>query len=234
MHAGQTQYTFGFTTPSLNHQFQMGDGVYIRFRIKFDSDMLASSDWGNKFIMMGTTGTNPNSRIIVYMNPPNDSRGCTLGFTHNGVTPPWALPSYYDITGSSFFSLSQVAWSLAPHVNIGWDCGPPVFQTTPNNPLDGRPGPQNSAKAIAGWTHIQIYAESGGAGQGVFRTWANNDNAASPSSERIGFTDGLGVVGWGDGATIGGYMDNDPPASALGYVIDDFQIGDSFDPNWYP
>ena len=78
MHAGQTQYSFGFVTQQLGHTFQNGEGVYIRFRIRYDEAMRGTPDWGNKFILMGTTGTTPNSRLIIYMNPPHPSRGCTL------------------------------------------------------------------------------------------------------------------------------------------------------------
>lgn len=234
MHAGQTQYSFGFVTQQLGHTFQNGEGVYIRFRIRYDEAMRGTPDWGNKFILMGTTGTTPNSRLIIYMNPPHPSRGCTLDFTDNGQTPAWAVPSYYGVSGSSFASLIPVAWSLAPHVNISWDCGPPVLQTIPSNPLEARPGPANSAKAVDGWYHIQIYAQSGGPGQGVFKSWANNNDFNSPSAERNGLTGGLGVVGWGDGAVIGGYMDNATPTTDLGYVIDDVEIGDTFHPAWYP
>jgi hypothetical protein len=238
MHAGATQYNFGWVTQGLGRSFAIGDSVYIRFRIKYDENMRASTAWGNKFIMMGNTGTSPNSRIIVYMNPPHDSRGCTLGFTQNGSNPAWAVPSYYGISvsGNSFFNsnVQSMVWSLAPHVNIGWECAPPVLQTVPSNPLGARPGSSGSAAASNGWYHIQIYAQSGGPGQGAFKTWANNNNGGAPTSQQIGLPNGLGVNGWQNGASFGGYMDNNTPTTNLGYTIDDFEIGGTFDSSWYP
>jgi hypothetical protein len=240
MRAGQTQYGLGWWTPSLNRSFAMGDGVYLRFRIKYDEGMRDNENWGNKFIMMGNTGVTPNSRIIVYMQTVSESHGCSLGMrdwnTSGNPVYQWALPSYFGISSATSFltsSLRSYSWSIAPYVNIGWDCAPPIFQTTPSNPVNGRPGPSNSAMASDGWYHVQVYAQSGNAGGGQFKVWANNNNFSSPTSQRIGFSGGLGVNGWSNGAVIGGYMDNDTPSVDLGYIIDDFEIGSAFDSAWF-
>jgi hypothetical protein len=233
--ANRTQQQFGVITQALDHVFTIGDSVYIRFRIRYSEAMRGSGAWGNKFIMMGETRTKPNSRVIVYMNPAHDSRGCTLGFTEGGDTPKWARPSSYGISGRSFFDerIQAFAWSLAAHVNIGWECAPPVFQTTPSNPLKGRPG-ANSASAVDGWYHIQVLAQSGQPGQGALKIWANNNDLAKPTSQQVGLPNGLGVTRWENGAHVGGFMDNDPPTTDIDYTLDDFEIGSAFDPSWYP
>lgn len=237
MRAGHTQYSFGWamTTLANNHTFQMGDGFYLRFRIKFDEAMRSNEAWGNKFVMMGVPGTSPNSRFILYMSPPSGSSGCTLGMRppNDG---PWAYPGYYGISGFTSFSTSpllQDSWSVAPKVNIGWDCAPPIYFTRPSNSRNATPG-ANSARPSNGWYHVQIYVQSGHAGQGAFKTWANNNNFAAPTTQKIGLTEGLGVQDWNRGATIGGYMDTATPSVNLGYVIDDVELGLTFDPTWFP
>jgi hypothetical protein len=246
MHGGHTQYTLGWSCGPIAHSFTMGDGVYIRFRIRFDDDHRWGEGWGNKFFLMGTTGANPNSRIIIYMNPPTDSRGCTLGmrdYSQSGSSPffPWAIPSYYGLSvAPDRFDVDTTPnifgryGSLAAHVNIGWDCAPGIAVTYGNSPSPSRPGPAGSAAPVGGWYHVQLYAQSGPAGGGLFRMWANNNALGSPTTERIGFEGGLGVTGWSDGFTIGGYMDNDTPSADLGYRIDDVEVAGSFDPAWYP
>lgn len=242
MQAGRTQYQFGYQTGSLGRNFALGDDVYIRFRIKYDANMRGNENWGNKFILMGTPQTSPNSRLIVYMQTVSDSQGCTLGmrdYSNPGGSTPysWAVPSYFGISGHSSFSsatLMPYSWSLAPYVNVGWDCAPPIYQTVPTNPFNGRPGPANSALPSGGWYHVQVYARSGGAGAGQFKVWANNNNVGSPSSQKIGLPEGLGVQGWSAGVTVGGYMDNDTPSVNLGYTLDDFEVSSAFDPGWYP
>ena len=45
--------------------------------------------------------------------------------------------------------------------------------------------------------------------------------------------DGLGVTGWNQGVNVGGFWGTAQPTD-IGFVIDDFEVGTSFDPNWYP
>lgn len=238
MLTGQVQYTLGFITPPLAHTFAMGDGVYLRFRIRYDETTRASNDWGNKFILMGRTRTSPNSRVIVHMRPPAESSNWTLGmrdWSDPEKRPyPWAVPSHFGIEGFSSFlgtELTPYSWGLSAGVNIGWDCAPAVFQTIPSNPYRGAPGP-HSERARDGWYHVQIYAQSGQPGQGMFKVWANNNSQSTPTSERIGLPEGLGVEGWSEAVKIGGYADNRAPLSDVGYTLDDFEIGLTFDPNW--
>lgn len=235
MLAGRTQYGFGWAMTNLNRSFAMGDAFYLRFRVRFQETMRANEGWGNKFIMMGVTGTSPNSRFILYMSPPSGNSGCTLGMRapNDG---PWAYPGYYGISGFTSFSTSpllQDSWSVAPKVNIGWDCAPPIYFTRPTNSRNATPG-ANSARPSNGWYHVQIYVQSGAPGQGAFKTWANNNTFSTPTSQKIGLSEGLGVQDWNRGASIGGYMDTATPSTNLGYTIDDVQIGPTFDPAWYP
>ena len=239
MHAGQTQYQFGFVTPGLNRSFTMGDAVYFRWRMRFLPEMRVNQAWGNKFIMFGSTSVTPQSRFIMYMSPQHDSRGCTLDFAY--PSQPWSFPNFYglNVSPNSFrdgvqngVRLYNHAWSLEPSVNIGWECGPPVFLTEPGSPFAyGRPAGSTSATPGNGWYHFQVYVKSG-QGNAEFKTWTNNNSFTAPSGQAGGMT--LGVTGWSNGAHIGGYMDNDTPSNDLGYVIDDFEIGSAFDPSWYP
>jgi len=74
---------------------------------------------------------------------------------------------------------------------------------------------------------------SGPDGTADFRTWANNNDQARPSSERLDMPGGLGVVGWEQGAYVVGYWGTRYPGE-IGFVIDDFEMGPAFDPAWYP
>ena len=220
---------------SLPRSFAMGDSFYLRFRIRFLESMRANETWGNKFVMMGVTGTEPNSRFILYMSGPSGNSGCSLGMRapNDG---PWAYPSHYGISGFSSFEtapLKQDSWSVTPKVNIGWDCAPPIYFTRPSNQRNSVPG-ANSGRPSNGWYHVQIYVQSGVPGQGAFKTWANNNSFGSPTSQRIGLPSGLGVTDWNRGATIGGYMDTATPSVDLGYTIDDVEIGPTFDPASVP
>jgi hypothetical protein len=234
--AGQTQYGVGWCTAGLRHAFAMGDGVYIRFRIRYDDD----TRWdtiGNKLIMMGTTGTEPNSRIIIHDRPPSDSSICTLGqvdYSGTGQTFPWATTAHFGLLEDSWSdpAIAGLYGGISPAVNISWDCGPPSLVSYGNHASAPAPGP-GSAPPVDGWYHFQIYAESGGPGQGAFKSWANNNDFATPNAERIGLEFGLGVEEWQNGACLGGYIDS-PPGQDIGYRVDDFEIGTTFDPCWAP
>jgi hypothetical protein len=233
MLAGHSQYAVGWVTPTLNQPVAMGGGVYIRFRIRFDDDFRWNNA-KNKFILMGQTGTSPNSRVILYQSGPSDSMGCSLGmmdYNGTGRMYSWATPSYFGLSGTSWqeASLSGRYGSISPYVNISWSCGPPALVTYGNNSIAPAPGP-NSARPSNGWYHFQVYAQSGAPGQGAFRMWVNNNTLSAPTSQQIGLQEGLGVTNWPN-AAIGGYVD-DPPAADVGYRIDDFEIGPTFDPNW--
>jgi hypothetical protein len=238
-HAGQSQYNLGWIISALNRSFSVGDSVFIRFRIRYDDDY---SGWvdrqgKNKFFLIGSTGTTPNSRVIVYMHPPNDSFGCTLGQQDhlNGTGAfPWATTQYFGLTGSWFTSpLAGNYGSIGPYVNINWigNCAPPALVTRATTANAPAPGP-NSARPVNGWYHFQIQATSGPAGGGAFRMWVNNNTYSAPTSIEVGLRDGLGVTGWGNSQIyIGGYQDN-PPNAEIGYRLDDVEVGGSFDSTW--
>lgn len=233
------QYNIGWQTPSIPRTFSMGESAYIRFRIKFDPNTVFPRDqWGAKFILWGTTGTAPNSRWIIHLFPAMANGGCTLGFNYGdmGWAPPSAYWTSYQHWGlPANFNQSPVDAQYASfqsNVNIGWSCNPGVLVTRSNHPAP--PKPQNAGAApINGWYHLQFQATSGANLTADFRTWANNNNQASPSSEHLNMADGLGVTGWNGAISVGGYWGTEM-ATDIGFTIDDFEVGPTFDPNWYP
>ena len=241
VHPGHNDYNLGWIISPLKRTFSLGDAMYIRFRIRFDDDYrgFIEREGSNKFILIGQTRTTPNSRIIVFIEPPNDSVGCALGqvdYLNNTGPFKWAAPEHFGLSGS-FFSTPNLPnyGSISPYVNIDWigNCAPPALVTYGNNPKPPMPGPY-SAKPVDGWYHFQIYAESGPPGKGAFKTWANNNMFEKPTSQQIGLRGGLGVTGWGNSQLyVGGYQ-NGIPKQTLGFRLDDFELGGSFDPRWYP
>jgi hypothetical protein len=238
------QFNIGWQTPGigqpLGRPFQLGDSAFIRFRIKFDPNTSFPRDqWGAKFILWGTTGTSPNSRWIIHLFPAMNNGGCTLGFDYNylGWTPPstmWTTSSQFGLSSNFDRSPSDAMYAgFQSHVNIGWSCNPAVLVTRSNH-ASPVPKPQsNGAAPSGGWYHVQFQATSGANGTADFRTWANNNVQSAPSSERLNMPDGLGVQGWDQGIFVGGYWGTEQPTD-IGFVIDDFEVGPSFDPNWYP
>ena len=235
-HAGRNQYNLGWIVSPLKRSFSIGDAIYIRFRIRFDDDYRGFVDrlGKNKFVLIGQTRTTPNSRIIVYIHPPSDQFGCTLGqvdYLNNTGPFRWGTPEHFGVKGdwSSPANVGQYG-SIGPYVNINWigNCAPPALVTYGNHPKPPVPGP-NSGRPTNGWYHFQIYAQSGEPGKGAFKTWVNNNDVGKPTAQQIGLRDGLGVTGWGtDQLYVGGYHDG-VPAQNLGYRIDDFQLGGSFE-----
>jgi hypothetical protein len=236
---GREQYNLGWNIPPLNHPFVLGDSVFIRFRIRFDDDYRWRDRGGkNKFVLFGNAGP-PQSRMIVYQNPPNDSLGCTLGqidYRTNTGPFPWATTSYFGLTGSWLTSPNYGNYgSMEPYVNINWigNCAPPSLVTYGSNPAAPIPAP-GGARPVNGWYHFQIQATSGPAGGGAYRVWVNSNAQAQPTSAQIGLVDGLGISGWGTAQSyLGGYVDA-APATTMGYRLDAFEIGTAFDPAWYP
>jgi hypothetical protein len=232
--AGRPQYTLGWTTRPFNHSFAMGDGVYIRFRIRFD-DTYRWSGTHLKFMLMGQSAGSPNSRINLYLNSPNDSQGCSLGmvdYTGTNRTFPWATPGHFGLPHNDWSdsAIRGRYGSIAPYVNISWSCGHPALMSHGNNASAPPPGP-NSSRPENGWYHFQVYARSGAPGQAEFRTWVNNNNFNAPTAQRANLQEGLGVLGWSGGITVGASAEDGPPID-LGYVIDDLEVGLTFDPNW--
>jgi hypothetical protein len=235
------QFNAGWVTPSLGGTRNLGDSAFVRFRIKFDPNTTFPPDTVNaKFIMFGRTGVSPNSRWIIHLLTPKDNQGCTLGFdsySHMGWTPPsgtWWRASHWGFP--SDFNQSPITGryaSLSSHVNIEWSCAPAVLLTAPTHPAP-IPKPQaNGAAPSDGWYHLQFQATSGNAGSADFRIWANNNDQTRPSSEHLNMADGLGVTGWNGPVDVVGYWGTNMPGT-VNFVIDDFEIGPSFDPAWYP
>lgn len=165
--------------------------------------------------------------------------GGSLGFDYSymGWTPPagiwhrfsdWGLPTDFHQPPV----VGRYA-SFQSNVNIGWSCNAGVLVTAQDHAAPV-PKPQATGSAAAdGWTHLQFEAVSGPDGQADFRTWANAPLQAAPSSERLDMPDGLGVTGWQAGANVVGYWGTaDMPD--LGFILDDFEMGPTFDPNWAP
>ena len=234
----QHQFNIGWVTPALGGSRSLGDSAFVRFRIKFDANT-PFNNFRSKFILLGSTGVTPNSRWIIHLLDAKDNQGCSPGFesySYMGWTPPstiwyqasqWGLPDW-----DTSAALGKYA-GFQSSVNISWSCAPAVLMTSSNHAAPV-PKPQARGEApINGWYHLQFQAVSGAAGTADFRTWANNNNQASPSSERLNMVDGLGVTNWTNGAEVGGYWQTAMPGS-VGFIIDDFEIGPTFDPNWYP
>jgi hypothetical protein len=235
------QFNSGWVTPGLPGTYNIGAERFIRFRIKFDPDtVFHMGDFGAKFVLNGTTGTTPNSRWIIHLMPPKQNQGCTLGFeSYNYIpwtVPPgqwwryqdWNLPVDWD-TGS----ISGLYASFQSNVNIGWSCNPGVLVTRSNHSLPV-PKPQNNGAAPTdGWYHLQFQAVSGNNGEADFRTWANNNSYTAPSSEHLDMPDGLGTTGWNNGIDFVGYWGT-KYAGDMGFTVDDFEVSNTFDPNWYP
>jgi len=238
----ENQFNIGWQTPPigtpLGRPFQIGDSAFLRFRIKFDPDFVyAIGASGAKFILWGQTRTTPNSRWIVHLFPPTANPGCTLGFPAYGDggmgwTPPasiwyqaasWGLPSF--VANSPFAGFTS-------HVNVGWSCNPAVLVHGSDRTPALKPQ-ANGAAPVDGWYHLQFQATSGADGTADFRTWANNNNQATPSAEHLNMVEGLGVTGWSGVIEVGGYW-GVGQSQDVGYTIDDFEAGGTFDPNWYP
>jgi hypothetical protein len=239
------QMNVGWQTPGigtpLGRAWQIGDQAFIRFRIKFDPDTTFPIErFGAKFILWGQTRTTPNSRWIIHLFPALENAGCTLGFpsySHMGWTPPssvWNAREHWGLKAN--FDEGAVAGLYAgftSHVNISWSCMPAILVTRSNHPAPVPKPQRHGAAPVDGWYHLQFQAVSGADGAADFRAWANNNEERTPSSEHLNMAEGLGVSGWDQGVYVAGYWGTSYPGE-IGFVIDDFEIGASFDPAWYP
>jgi hypothetical protein len=232
------QFSAGWVSPALPIDPELGDRAFIRYRIKFDAGTTFPMEkFGAKFILFGTTGTTPNSRWIIHLMPPFENQGCTLGFDYSFMEWEPAAGTWTDYEdwgfGANFDSEPTLGLyaSFQSSVNIGWSCNPAVLVTALDHPAPVPPPQSTGTAAAGGWTHLQFEAVSGPDGQSAFRTWANNNDEANPSTERVDMPEGLGVEGWADGVHVVGYWGTaDMPP--MGFIIDDFEIGPVFDPSW--
>ena len=234
------QFNIGWVTPPIGGSHAIGEAVFVRFRIRFDDDTtFPIGQFAAKFILYGTTGTSPNSRWITHLYPPFANNGCTLGFDYSymGWTPmngervthgDWGLAGPFDSP-----AIAGRYAGFTPNVNISWSCAPAVLVTRPNHAAPVPKTQHHGAASTDGWYHLQFQAVSGAPGQAAFRSWANHNDFATPSSQRLSLPEGLGVTGWAGGVNVGGYWGTQMPTD-IGFVIDDFEIGTTFDPAWYP
>jgi len=228
----ENQFNIGWVTPTLTTR--TGSTEFVRFRIKFDPFTMftASRGFGAKFILHGTSGSN---RWIIHLYPPYENNGCTLGFESYGSmgwTPPasqwwrasdWGLPPFSRGVGPLA--------GFTPNVNISWSCAAAVLVHASDYPAQK---PQAvGAAPVDGWYHLQFQAITGAAGASGMRVYANNNDQARPSSERLNMPEALSASALNQGVSVGGYW-GVAQAQDIGFVIDDFEIGPTFDPNWYP
>jgi hypothetical protein len=215
MLAGRDQYNLGWVAATSGRSYSVGDAVYIRFRIRFDDDHLwqGGGSLQNKFILLGESRAETQSRIIVHNEKPHPTSGCSLGYDrYDGSGPRW-MPRDFGLNYSSWEdpAIAGRYSSLSVKVNIGLDCTPPLLLTRGE------------------WYHVQIYAKSSSNGTGEFKVWMNNNDFASPNSQTRGFN--LGTHAWDSGMTVGGFM-SEAPTRDGGYLIDDVELGGSFDSGW--
>jgi hypothetical protein len=236
------QFNAGWQTPSLGGTRAMGSPVFVRYRIKFDPDTrFPQGGFRVKFIMMGSTGTSPNSRWIIHLLTPHDNQGCSLAFDSYGSmgwqpssSTTWWQGSQFGLPaefGSS--SLQDRYAGFQSSVNIGWSCAPAVLVAPSNHPSPVPKPQMRGERSTDGWYHLQFEAVPGNNGQADFRIWANNNAQSSPSSEHRDMADGLGITNWTGPVDVGGYWQTAFPGQ-IRFLIDDFEVGPSFDPAWYP
>ncbi len=235
------QYSIGWVTPDLasvgKPTSAIGDGLYVRWRIRFDKDTRWTENTpfkhSAKFVLFGETGNEPNSRVILHLFNPYENGGCSPGFEYYDPWPEseWVRTEDWGLgpIGWDHPALSGHFGAFTAHVNIGWDCAPGVLVTHAASPYPLAPQHVGAAP-IDGWYHLQFFIKSGD-GDAEFRIWANNNDEATPSSRRAGFS--LHTVGWDGGLDFGGYW-GIGSGNAMGFVVDDLEVGDTFHPGWYP
>jgi hypothetical protein len=239
---GRTQYRLGWVTPEYGGDWEVGDEIFFRFAIRYDDGFQFEPSWRNKFILHGETGVDPQSRVIVYMNTRASNLGACLGW-QNYVDEPggnffdFSLPEHFGLSGEEDWSnFGSQYGSLGVHVNIGWTAAGPVLVTAGDAENAPAPGP-NSSPPSDGWYYGQIAARSGLDGSSLFRIWMNNNDEANPTVTQTIWHEeadpSLGVTGWENGTTIGGYVDN-PPPQTQGYCLAAFEAGTAFRSDFYP
>jgi hypothetical protein len=241
----ENQFNIGWSTPALadlgKPTTELGDEVFIRWRIRFDEGHRWSDggpmEASAKFVLYGSTGEEPNSRVIIHLFNPYENGGCSLGFDYSFTDPPyapedeWVTPQDWGLPNGSWSDegLSGHVGSFSPHVNIGWDCAPGVLVTHAGG-VD-LPPQHVGAAPQDGWYHLQFALRSGVDGTARFRIWANNNDVDAPSSERNDFD--LQILGWDSSVDFGGYW-GVATENEMGFIVDDLEVGDGFDAAWYP
>lgn len=82
------------------------------------------------------------------------------------------------------------------------------------------------------WYHVQLAIRAKrSSNDGYFKLWVNNNDISNPSSQRNNVD--IAATYWNDSWSFGGFI-TDAPIRDQGWVVDDFELADSFDPNWAP
>lgn len=258
VNAGEEQFRFGWGTGSISGWTPAnGSSVFFRFRMQvtgFGSNNVRVKmfDWENPI----SNGTDSTSRILGYLA--NTGNMCGLNFGSDDYPHPGPYVTHhqrpdYGVTGSGDFPNNYIGLSFQRNIEASAGCAnPPVMMTTPGNSNRGTPGYTTTqfdtypgAAATDGWYHIQIELRPGTAGNAYIKQWANHNTYSQPQSlqdplvygglspnkgDEMGFT----VTNWTQGIKVGHYVDVDPGTGGFTYVLDDFEIATTFDPNWYP
>ncbi len=248
--AGEQQYACGFTLPANAVSWQVGDSVFIQIRVKFANDYRFPAgeppDHRVKFFLLGSTSVTPQSRTVLFLNPPYDQNGGLANRdygNYEGVSNQvclWARPSYYGLSGANDWSdMGGLYGSIHPVLNIdGYPhCGKAVCLTHGNNASPPVPGPNGAAPDSGDcWYSLQFEIKSGTSGNVEYRTWVNNNDVNNPDAERTGITgfeeDGLGVTGWNSNLYLCGYVDTPPDVDRTIY-IDRCEMSTEFDATFY-
>jgi hypothetical protein len=250
----ENQYQMGFGTGSLGHTFDLDEGyVYLRWRMRFD-DAYRWSDAGRiKFFQIGQSDQAPGtlfSRIIGYLDRPGaDNKVATLGarnyvppFTYgDGGYYPNGIPSYFGLGGISndWSNAGGAFGSIRAVVNIGNFAGGPVLLHHGNRSPAVAPGP-NSTAPSNGWYHLQVRLQAGTGSNAHITWWVNNNDEENPTNDMTWYPDsglqedaGFSTDRWGNGVTVGGYMD-EQQNTGQDYVLEDFVVALTYDAEWFP
>ncbi len=236
----------GLLTGSLGASFAYGEPVYIRLLCKWDNHFRWAPNVSNKMITFGTTGTSPNSRIIVHdfrpVGPPEDfyNGGGNLGwFDFTQARPAWFGLSN-TTEGNDFQNSNGVYGSLSVHNNISHNACGPTLITHGNNMSPPVPGPNSAAPSPGNcwyWFQFEIFPWPSTPGD-YRRIWTNNNNYAAPTVDQFYWNEGFptdsgqGIVGWNGGVGLGAYGDGHAGQSQ-GYIVRAFEIGKAFRSDWY-
>jgi hypothetical protein len=262
LNSGAEQQNVGWAINPVGGSYTQGvSNRYMRIVLQFDPTWVwstgnAGRGGNNKFIEWG----GGEGRCIMYLVSPADA-GSRLSLdavnftdeiedpndTTTGGIFEYCRPDWFGLSASPNRFLSSTLPSgtygaMSPSKGVGGEveCGRPILLHRSNLGTPVRPGPSGlGAAPVGGWYYIQVKAQSGGTGTGGgrFISWCNNNDVNNPTAAHPNdwyIAGGLDVSGWGDQQIyIGGYVDTAPTQDLI-YRIAAFEIGDTFDPNWYP
>ncbi len=218
MHQGRDQFRSGWYWDGAKPGggWTWNDTVYIRFRIRFD-DNYRWDGTGSQQNKMIDFGGDSGSRVIFHNERPRPTTPCGLNYvdyTQSG-NPVYNTPADYGLPANAFDTGEWGGFSLKN--GIDFPCTKPVIVT------HGQ------------WYHVQFavkVSSAAGVNDGFFKVWLNNNNATAPSSQTLNIVREL--MDWNSSWDFGGYWTNNNGLRDQGWVVDDFQVATTFDPNWYP